>query len=79
MGLDTVELKGAPFSVLVNVGDTVDENTKVATMDLERVKNSGKETDVVVVVTNSDVLTDFSLDKELTNQATEKIGVATRN
>ncbi|MFI3620966.1 PTS system trehalose-specific EIIBC component [Vagococcus fluvialis] len=79
MGLDTVELKGAPFSVLVNVGDTVDENTKVATMDLERVKNSGKETDVVVVVTNSDVLTDFSLDKKLTNQATEKIGVATRN
>ena len=79
MGLDTVELKGAPFSVLVNVGDIVDENTKVATMDLERVKNSGKETDVVVVVTNSDVLTDFSLDKKLTNQATEKIGVATRN
>ncbi|MFI3683613.1 PTS system trehalose-specific EIIBC component [Vagococcus fluvialis] len=79
MGLDTVELKGAPFSVLVNVGDTVDENTKVATMDLERVKNSGKETDVVVVVTNSDVLTDFSLDKKITNQATEKIGVATRN
>lgn len=79
MGLDTVELKGAPFSVLVNVGDTVDENTKVATMDLERVKNSGKETDVVIVVTNSDVLTDFSLDKKLTNQATEKIGVATRN
>lgn len=79
MGLDTVELKGAPFSVLVNVGDTVDENTKVATMDLERVKNSGKETDVVVVVTNSDVLTDFSLDKKLTNQATEKIGIATRN
>lgn len=79
MGLDTVELKGAPFNVLVNVGDTVDENTKVATMDLERVKNSGKETDVVVVVTNSDVLTDFSLDKKLTNQATEKIGVATRN
>ncbi len=79
MGLDTVELKGAPFNVLVNVGDTVDENTKVATMDLESVKNSGKETDVVVVVTNSDVLTDFSLDKKLTNQATEKIGVATRN
>ncbi|MDT2780662.1 PTS system trehalose-specific EIIBC component [Vagococcus fluvialis] len=79
MGLDTVELKGAPFKVLVNVGATVDENTKVATMDLERVKNSGKETDVVVVVTNSDVLTDFSLDKKLTNQATEKIGVATRN
>ena len=78
MGLDTVELKGAPFSVWVNVGDTVDENTKVATMDLERVKNSGKETDVVVVVTNSDVLTDFSLDKKLTNHATEKIGVATR-
>lgn len=79
MGLDTVELKGAPFSVLVNVGDTVDENTKVAIMDLERVKNSGKETDVVVVVTNSDVLTDFSLDKKITNQATKKIGVATRN
>ncbi len=79
MGLDTVELKGAPFSVLVNVGDTVDENTKVATMDLERVKNSGKETDVVVVVTNSDVLTDFSLDKQQTSKAKEKIGVATRN
>lgn len=79
MGLDTVELKGAPFSVLVNVGDTVDENTKVATMDLERVKNSGKETDVVVVVTNSDVLTDFSLDIEQTSKAKEKIGVATRN
>ena len=78
MGLDTVELKGAPFKVQVKVGDLVTEETLVATMDLESVKNSGKETDVVVVITNSDVLTDFSLDIKESSEAKNKIGVAIR-
>ncbi|MFD1485133.1 PTS glucose transporter subunit IIA [Lacticaseibacillus baoqingensis] len=59
MGLDTVELDGAPFDVDVALDDAVTAGTKLATMDIAQVKASGREPTVVVVYTNMDQLKDY--------------------
>lgn len=53
MGLDTVELNGEPFEIKVNEGDKVENNTLIATMDLNKVKDAGKDTVVLTIVTNT--------------------------
>lgn len=52
MGIDTVELKGEPFDLSVNVGDEVTAGQQVATMDLNKIKNAGKDITTMVVMTN---------------------------
>lgn len=52
MGIDTVELKGEPFDILVNVNDEVEAGQQIATMDLDKIKSSVKETTTMVVMTN---------------------------
>ncbi|MGM0124524.1 PTS system, N-acetylglucosamine-specific IIBC component [Enterococcus sp. AZ194] len=54
MGIDTVELKGAPFTVAVSEGQRVVQGDKLATMDLSAIQAAGKKTDVIVVFTNQD-------------------------
>ncbi|WP_418605569.1 glucose PTS transporter subunit IIA [Lacticaseibacillus styriensis] len=54
MGLDTVELNGAPFSIEVNDQDTVKAGQPIATMDLAAVKAAGKGTTVMTIITNMD-------------------------
>ncbi|MFD1428890.1 glucose PTS transporter subunit IIA [Lacticaseibacillus mingshuiensis] len=54
MGLDTVELAGTPFSIAVEVGDSVTPTRLLAEMDLSQVKNSGRATDIVVILIDPD-------------------------
>jgi PTS system beta-glucosides-specific IIC component len=54
MGIDTVELNGAPFNILVNVGDTVKAGTQIAEMDLKALKAAGKDSVIMVILTNID-------------------------
>ena len=61
MGLDTVELKGEPFTVHVKVGQIVTPQTLLAEMDITKVKAAGKETDIVVVMTNNEKMADYTL------------------
>lgn len=56
LGIDTVELKGKPFEVFVNEGDTVKTGQKLATMDLQQIKDSGKDTSIMAIITNSDAV-----------------------
>lgn len=53
MGVDTVELNGAPFKLFVKEGDSVKAGDKIATMDIDAVKKAGKVTDVIVAITNT--------------------------
>lgn len=76
MGLDTVELNGEPFDVHVKEGDRVDEYTLLATVDLEAIKAAGKDTPLVVVVTNMDQVADLRLNPGIV-VAQNAIGVAT--
>ena len=54
MGIDTVELKGGPFETTVTVGQKVDEHTVLSTVDLEALKEAGKDTAMMVLFTNMD-------------------------
>lgn len=53
MGVDTVELNGAPFELFVKEGDNVKAGDTIATMDIDAVKKAGKVTDVIVAITNT--------------------------
>lgn len=63
MGVDTVELNGAPFKVLVSVGDKVTHSDKIITVDLDYLKEHGKNNDMMVVFPESGVDTKFNLYK----------------
>lgn len=52
MGIDTVTLGGKGFTLFVAVGDEVSTATKLAEMDLSYITQQGKETMVIVIITN---------------------------
>lgn len=79
MGLDTVELKGAPFEVLVSEGNTVTPETKIAVMDLDAVTAAGKQTDVLTVITNAEKVRQLSLTTTGTVTAKTAVGSAELN
>lgn len=56
LGLDTVELKGEPFTTDIKQGDEVKQGEKIATMDINKVTEAGFDDTVIVVYTNMDVL-----------------------
>lgn len=53
LGIDTVDLKGAPFDVQVAVGDDVQAGDVIATMDLDAIVAANRQTTVILAVTNS--------------------------
>lgn len=61
MGLDTVELNGAPFEISVKEGQSVTPETLVATVDLDALATAGKDNAMVVVITNMDKVATFSV------------------
>ncbi|GGD00778.1 PTS sugar transporter subunit IIA [Enterococcus wangshanyuanii] len=50
MGLETVDLKGAPFSLLAAEGETVECGQKLAEMNLAMLKDERKDSVVIVVL-----------------------------
>lgn len=63
MGVDTVQLEGKPFEVLVQEGAKVTPETQVANVDLAAIKVAGKGIDMLVLVTNMDHVAMNILDK----------------
>ena len=53
LGVDTVELKGRPFALTVAAGQRVRAGESLGTMDLEQIREAGKDTTAIVAVTNS--------------------------
>ena len=56
LGIDTVELKGEPFKLFVDQGDSVKAGDKLAEMDIADVADHGLDNTVMVVYTNMDLL-----------------------
>ena len=52
MGINTVELKGAPFEVAVEVGQQVTHGDLLATADLDAIRAAGKQTTMMTIVTD---------------------------
>lgn len=61
MGLDTVELNGEGFELFISENEKVAAGQHIAKMDLALIKSKGKQTDIIVVVTNSSEIKDLSL------------------
>lgn len=59
MGIDTVDLKGAPFKVNVSQGEEIQAGASLATVDLEKVKAAGKDTTIIVAITNTKQMVDI--------------------
>lgn len=78
MGIDTVSLKGQPFTVFVTEGQKVGRGQMLAQMDLAAVKASGKQTDIMVVCTNSDQLAALEVAAQMVT-ANDIIGFAESN
>ncbi|KAF1297827.1 PTS beta-glucoside transporter subunit EIIBCA [Enterococcus sp. JM4C] len=76
MGLDTVELKGEPFHVHVKVNQSVTPDTLLADMNIEQIKQAGKETDIIVALTNDDRVQDFKLTASGSVTHAQQIGEA---
>jgi len=53
-GVDTVDMKGQGFTMLVKEGQEVKTGDPLLTMDLEVVKAAGHPTTIITAVTNSD-------------------------
>ena len=53
LGVDTVELEGRPFALTVATGQRVRAGEALGTMDLEQIREAGKDTTAIVAVTNS--------------------------
>lgn len=54
MGIDTVSLNGEAFDIFVKVGESVTPKTKIAHINLEKIKQAQKDDTIIVVVTNMD-------------------------
>lgn len=65
IGLDTVNLKGKGFKRLVEVGIEVKKGTPIMEIDLDYIKQSGKDTITPIVITNMDKVK--SMDKIFNN------------
>lgn len=74
MGIDTVALDGKGFEIFVKEGDTITKDTKIATMDLDLIKKEGKQTDIMVIVTNSEEISGLALKPEKDVKAREAVG-----
>lgn len=77
LGIDTVELKGAPFSLTVKTGDIIKGGEKLGSMNIGEIKKAGKGSTVIVVVTNSkDALEQIHVSKG-NKAAGEAVGLLT--
>ncbi|AVK64800.1 PTS beta-glucoside transporter subunit IIABC [Lactobacillus sp. CBA3606] len=53
LGVDTVELRGAPYTVTVAMGAQVTAGQPLVTMDLAAIRQAGKPVTVITVLTNA--------------------------
>lgn len=54
IGMDTVNLKGKGYEILINTGDKVKAGQKIANVDLDFIIKNGYSIDTPVVITNLD-------------------------
>lgn len=53
LGVDTVELDGAPFEMLLEKGQTVEAGQRIASMNLDEVRGAGKGITAILAITNT--------------------------
>lgn len=61
IGVDTVQLNGAPFTMRVSEGQAIQAGAPIVDADWNAIKAAGKPTDVIVVFTNPMVTGDLTV------------------
>lgn len=74
MGIETVSMTKPASRVVVNDGQKVKVGDTLAIMDIEAVQSEGKDTTIIVVITNSERVESLTLDKTGQVAKAEKIG-----
>ena len=77
MGINTVDLKGEPFTLYIEEGQRVGRGQLIALVDLEALQVSGKQSDMVVVFTNGDKVQQLEIQAKRNVKANEPIGKVT--
>lgn len=65
LGIDTVELNGEPFDVLVQQGQKVSAGDELVKIDRDMIKEKGKDDMVILVVPNNN---DISFDPDISSR-----------
>ncbi|KRM40815.1 PTS system IIBC component [Lactobacillus hamsteri DSM 5661 = JCM 6256] len=73
MGIDTVELKGEPFTITVKEGQEVKSGQQLGTMNINKIKEAGKDPVVMMTVTNTEVIQNMKLLKSGEVKAGESV------
>ncbi|WP_122647243.1 N-acetylglucosamine-specific PTS transporter subunit IIBC [Enterococcus mediterraneensis] len=74
MGIDTVNLKGGPFTLYVEEGQRVARGQMIALVDLAELQKANKKSDMIVVFTNADKVDTLSIETGSLVKANEVIG-----
>lgn len=53
LGIDTVELNGAPFKLNIEIGQKIQQGQEIGTIDLKMLEASGKDATVMVIITDT--------------------------
>ncbi|GKT04531.1 N-acetylglucosamine-specific PTS transporter subunit IIBC [Furfurilactobacillus sp. WILCCON 0119] len=61
VGINTVELDGAPFTTLLEAGTIVSAGEPILTVDFEAIRTAGKATTTMVVITNMDHVDELTM------------------
>lgn len=73
VGIDTVNMQGDGFELLVSEGETVKAGQKLIGFDMEKIKAAGYSTTTAVLLTNSDDYPDFQIVKSGKTDKMEKL------
>ena len=60
-GIDTVELRGEPFKLFVSENEKVTTHTKIAEINLNKLYQEKKESDLLVIFTNREQYTSIEI------------------
>lgn len=77
LGVDTVELKGAPFDIKVQEGQQVETGDLLGTMDLQQVAEAGLSNEIMVIFTNMDKIKELTANSPTKVQHGEEVGTIT--
>ena len=64
IGIDTVEMNGKGFELLTNQGDPVKKGQALVKFDIAAIEAAGKSAQTIVIVSNTPVYSEVSLDPE---------------
>ena len=73
VGVDTVNMKGDGFELLVSEGEKVKAGQKLLTFDIAKIQEAGYSTTTAVLLTNSDDYPDFKVLKTGETESMEKL------